>query len=61
MIAIREEKTLRLVFSCYKCTLEIKLNTKWQMTIVLTKKDDGVNGIVLLTMLRWVENFKPCD
>lgn len=50
------------MFSCYKCTSEIKLNIKWQMIFQAKKINmDKIDGIVTLVVLYWVDNFKTCN
>lgn len=57
MATTREEKIVQLIFSCCGCTPKIKLNNEWQMFIIF-KKVFVVDGIISLTILYWVENFK---
>ncbi len=50
------------MFSCYRCTPEIKLNIKWQMAFLAKKINlDMTDGMIMLSVLHWVENFKPCN
>lgn len=57
MAATKEKKTIRLVFSYCEYTQEIKLNTKQQIAIILTKKNDIGDKIAIFVTLYWVENF----
>lgn len=52
VVAIREKKIVRLLFSCHVYSSEIKLNIEWQMVIVLKKINlDMTNKITLLAVL----------
>lgn len=37
MAALSEDKTIRLMFSCYKCISKVKLNIKSQMAFLVKK------------------------
>lgn len=60
MAATREERTVRLMFSCCACTPEVKLNTYWQMCISSITVC-VVDGIASIAALHWVDNFRPCE
>ncbi len=62
MAASREEEIIRLIFSCCGCTPEVKLNIKWQMALLAKRINlDMMDGMVTLSALDWVENFKLCN
>ena len=48
------------MFSCCPCTLEVKLNTDWQMGI-LSKSVCMVDEIASIAALHWVDKFRPCE
>lgn len=60
MITTKKEKTIYLMFSQYGYILKVKLNNKWQMSIILEYLC-VVNEIALLTALYQVKNFKSCN
>ncbi len=60
--ALREEETVRLMFSYCGCTPEVKLNIEWQMALLAKRINlDMTDGMVTLSALHWVENFKLCN
>lgn len=55
MAAVKKEQTVRLIFSYYACTIAVKLNFKWQMTLILKKINlDIIDRIALLIALHEV-------
>ncbi len=62
MAALKKERTIRLMFSCCGFTLEVKLSTEWQIALLAKMINlDMTDGMVTLTALYWVENFKPSN
>ncbi len=60
--ASREEETIRLMFSYYRCTSEVKLNIKWPMAFLAKKINlDITDEMLTLSALYFVKNFKLCN
>ncbi len=62
MTASKEEETVQLMFSYCGCTLKVKLNIEWQMTLLAKRINlDMTDRMVTLSALHLVENFKLCN
>lgn len=58
MVVTKEEKIVCLIFSYYICTLKVKCNINWQISI-LFKIIYVVDRIVFFAALYWIKNFWP--
>lgn len=62
VIVSKEKETIWLIFSYYRCTLEVKLNIEWQIGFLVKKINlDMMEEMVTLTVLYWIKNFKSCN